>query len=97
MTPEQWRAVRAHFEALCDLSAQQQASRLAIADWPDHIKARVASMLAAEQNGRVAEQLVGQAPQVTRHIAGAAREGQTVCPCTVREMLGPGPGRSGTG
>ena len=90
MSPEQWREVRAQFERLCDLPGDQQTAGLAEADCSTIVKDKVKAMLIAEQSDRMGQQLAEQAPQMVRQIASVDRQGQTIGPYTVRELLGRG-------
>jgi len=71
VTPEEWKRLRAHFDALCELPADaREAALQALDDTPELIE-RLRHMLAADTGKRLAEHVVEQAPAIASLVAAA--------------------------
>lgn len=68
MNADDWRRLRAHFDALCELDAAERERALATLDEPDELRGRLARMLAADTGERLAEHAGAQAPALARRI-----------------------------
>ncbi len=90
MNPEQWQAVRAWFETLCDLPPAQREQRIAGSGLDPAAMTLLRSMLAADGGSALREDAAAHSPEVVAALAPDHRPGSLVGPWRIEALIGAG-------
>lgn len=90
MNADDWQAVRALFEALCDLPATERQRRIEEAGLDPQRRALLQSMLAADGGAALRDDAAAQAPEVVAALAPDERPGSLAGPWRIETLIGAG-------